>query len=76
MDRSGNYELFENCVSTGRTESYKPYTLLGARLNWSTGAFRLYAEGDNLLNRIYYDHGNIPQPGLWLRAGLNVDVEW
>ena len=46
----GSYEVFENGVSAGRTESYRPYTLLGARLNWTTGPFLLYVEGDNLLN--------------------------
>ena len=76
QDRMGSYEVFEGGSSTGRTENYKPYTLLGARLNWITGPFRLYAEGDNLLNKVYYDHGNIPQPGLWLRAGLVVDVKF
>ena len=31
-------------------------------------------EADNLLNRPYFDHGNIPQPGLWLRLGLQYDL--
>ena len=74
QDRVGSYELFENCVSTGRTESYRPYTLIGARLNWTTGPFRIYVEGDNLLNKVYFDHGNIPQPGIWLRGGLVVNL--
>ena len=70
QDRNGSYELFENCVSTGKTVEYSPYHLIDARLDWTSDRYRLYIEADNLLNKTYYDHGNIPQPGLWARAGL------
>ncbi len=69
-DRVGGYELFENHVSTGRKVSYEPYTLLDARLNWNSDRLKIYVEGDNLLDKTYYDHGNIPQPGFWFRGGV------
>ena len=50
---------------------YEPYTLLNARLGWNSSNMRIYLEGDNLLNRPYYDHGNIPQPGVWFKFGIS-----
>lgn len=70
QERVGSYELFENCVSTGTTVNYSPYSLIDARLDWRAENYRVYLEADNILNKTYYDHGNIPQPGLWLRAGV------
>ena len=63
QDRIGNY------TTDGKTMSYKPYTLLDARLSWDAKQYRLFAEANNILNKTYYDHGNVPQPGIWVRAG-------
>ena len=71
QDRVGGYELFENKVSTGRVVPYGPYHLVDARIGWYSDRYRIYAEADNLLDKTYYDHGNIPQPGLWLRLGFS-----
>ncbi len=70
QDRVGSYELYENLVSTGTTVSYSPYHLVDARLDWKADKYRIYVEADNLLDKTYYDHGNIPQPGIWFRAGM------
>lgn len=70
QDRMGNYE------SDGQTVPYRPYSLLDARLSWDTPDYRLYAEANNLLNKTYYDYGNIPQPGIWLRAGMSWQIRW
>ena len=61
MDRRGSFD-------------YKPYTLLGARLNKKFGVFSVYAEGQNLLNTHYYDFGDIPQPGINARVGVIVSI--
>ena len=83
QDRVGNYELFENKVSTGRLEPYRPYSLVDARLSWTMGTkgvkrcrpgYSFYVEVNNLLNHKYYDYGNIPQPGIIAKAGVIVNV--
>lgn len=74
VDRTGSYELFKDCVSTGTTAEYEPYSLVDARLDWEIKRYRIYVEGDNLLNKVYYDHGNIPQPGAWFRLGLSISL--
>ena len=63
LDRIGNYQ------KEGTMVAYDPYTLLDARLSWDAARFTVYAEANNLLNKTYYDHGNIPQPGIWVRGG-------
>lgn len=82
QDRVGNYELFENLSSTGRMVPYRPYSLVDARVSWSSGkgkkrgipSYSIYAEVNNILDHEYYDYGNIPQPGIVAKAGLIVNV--
>lgn len=69
-DRVGGYELFKNGVSANTKISYQPYSLFDCGLSWTAEKYRIYLEANNLLNKPYFDHGNIPQPGLWLRAGV------
>lgn len=65
QDRVGNYQKGDELVS------YEPYSLLDARLSWDASRYALYCEANNILNKTYYDHGNIPQPGIWVRAGAS-----
>ena len=65
QDRMGNYQKGNAMVP------YEPYSLLDARLAWNAPQYKIYVEGNNLLNKTYYDHGNIPQPGIWVRAGAS-----
>ena len=65
QDRVGNYQKGNDLVS------YDPYSLLDARLSWDDTRYTLYCEANNILNKTYYDHGNIPQPGIWVRAGAS-----
>ena len=48
-----------------------PYALLDAKLNYAFPWMSLYVRVNNLLNRTWYDFGDIPQPGLWLMAGIS-----
>ena len=48
-----------------------PYALLDAKLNYAFPWMSLYVRANNLLNRTWYDFGDIPQPGLWIMAGIS-----
>ena len=74
-DRSGSYRLYENGADTGRIVEYEPYTIVDAKLSWDEPSWSVYINAENLLNRTYFDHANIPQPGLWLKAGLQLRLE-
>ena len=64
QDREGNYQKDKALVH------YSPYSLLDARLSWDDAQYKVYVEANNILNKTYYDYGNIPQPGIWVRTGV------
>ena len=74
-DRSGSYRLYQDGVDTGRIVEYEPYTVIDAKLSWDEPSWSIFLTAENLLDRTYYDHANIPQPGLWLKAGIKLRVE-
>lgn len=68
QDRAGTYTSRDS----GEEVKYSPVFLMNTRLNWKVGWFSFFGEATNLLNQKYYDYGNVPVPGRWLRAGLTV----
>lgn len=52
------------------SELIKPYHLLDAKLDYKG----IYVRFNNLLNRTYYDFGEIPQPGFWFTAGISLNL--
>ena len=65
QDRMGSYTSVE-----GEVCNYRPYAIVDARLAWNADHYSLYLEGNNLTSKRYVDYGNIPQPGIWLTAGM------
>ena len=55
--------------STG-SDLLTPSNLLDATLSYDFPQVNLYLRVNNLLNRTWYDFGDIPQPGIWLMAGV------
>ncbi|MBO7511127.1 MAG: TonB-dependent receptor, partial [Bacteroidales bacterium] len=76
QDREGVYERYDALVPTGEFVSYTPCTFLDAQLSWNADNFRVYFQADNLLNKRWYDLGNVPQPGIWLRLGASYTFRW
>ncbi len=68
-DRVGSYEVYREGKSTGDVRPYAPYSLIDGKMSWDGGRWQVYLEADNILNATYFDHGNIPQPGIWVKAG-------
>lgn len=66
QERKGNYQLLN-----GDVKPYGSYSQLDARLSWKASNYQLYFETNNLLDKIYYDYGNVPQPGRWILVGAN-----
>ena len=71
-DRVGSYRRYDDGVDTGESVTYSPYSLVDAKISWDAPRYRIWLSADNLLNTAYIDHGNVPQPGLWLRLGVAV----
>ncbi len=53
---------------------YKPYLLCNLRLYWNRPRYEIFATAANLFNMRYFDIGNIPQAGIWVKAG--VKLKW
>lgn len=77
QDRMGSYIKYnKEHQSTGELVSYPSFCLLDLKISWNADRYMIYAEAGNLLDRKYYDFGNIPQPGIWLRAGINCRINY
>ena len=48
-----------------------PYSLLDTKISYDFPHLNLYLRANNLLDRTWYDFGDIPQPGLWIMAGVS-----
>jgi vitamin B12 transporter len=72
QERMGSYiEYDTNHKSTGKLVAYSPFGIMDLKLQWTAPNYNVFAEAGNLFDRHYYDLGNVPQAGLWLRAGFS-----
>ncbi len=55
-------------------EGNPDYALLDARLSWDARKYSLYIEGDNILNKRYYDYVTIPQPRFTFVGGVRLTL--
>ncbi len=53
-----------------RAGNYVPYSLVDARIGWR----QFFVNIENLLNHEYSDFGGVPQPKLWISAGVTVSL--
>lgn len=71
QDRMGDYIDFSNpSTPEGQLKSYPSFALLDLKAQWTENNFIIFAEANNLLDKTYFDLGNIPQPGFWCKAGI------
>ncbi|MDZ7847812.1 MAG: hypothetical protein U5L96_14180 [Owenweeksia sp.] len=48
--------------------------LINARISYTWRWFDLYVSGQNLLNKTYYDRGNVELPGTWIWSGVKLSL--
>lgn len=70
QERVGNYELFTDGKDAGKMVSYKPFSLVDAKISWNEPRYDIFVNLNNIFDYTYYDHGNIPQPGIWIKGGI------
>ncbi len=73
QDRAGGYTKYVD-LKPAYEEPYAPYCLVDLKLNWKYKDLNVYAEVNNLFDKTYYDLGNIPQPGIWIKGGFNYTI--
>jgi len=73
QDRAGSYLHFEDGAFT-ETRDFEPFWMVDLKVYYHIGPARIFGEASNVLDTRYNDIANVPQPGRWMRAGLEVDL--
>lgn len=72
QDRVGSYMLFEDGEFTESRE-FEPYWMIDMKLFYKISPAKVFAEASNTLDTHYVDIANVPQPGRWIRSGVEVE---
>ncbi|MCL2039684.1 MAG: TonB-dependent receptor [Bacteroidetes bacterium] len=54
--------------------NYPAFLLCDLKIIWQSKYFNFFVEGTNLFDKQYVDIGNLPQPGIWLKAGTEFKI--
>ena len=73
QDRNGTYTLYTETGFAGEVP-YGSFWLANGKITYHRKLFNFFLSGSNLLNKTYFDYGNIRQPGFWLKAGFTVNL--
>lgn len=76
QDRYGGYIKYNNTVPETSETPYVPVFTIDLQLNFRYKHWKLFAGAANLLNTEYVDYGNVPQPGIWVRAGVEFSTSY
>ncbi len=59
----------------GNTEvAYKPFLITDVKIRWSAVKYQIFCAATNLFNTDYLYIGNLPQPGRWIKLGVNLNL--
>jgi iron complex outermembrane receptor protein len=61
-------------LGTNTEKPFRAFWLCDLKIYWETPHYNLFAEATNLFNTQYFDFGNIPQPGRWIKLGVNIKI--
>ena len=71
QNRMGDYIDFSDTSNiNGVKKAYPKFALVDLKIQWKQDNYLMYIEANNLLDRHYFDLGNVPQPGIWLKGGV------
>ena len=59
-------------ASSSEENAYSPYFLLDAKLSCIFSRLKLTLSAENLTDTQWFDHKYVPQPGRWMKLGLEV----
>ena len=54
---------------------FAPFWLCDLKIYWDAAHYTVFVEATNLFDHPYFDFGNIPQPGRWLKAGITIKIK-
>lgn len=71
--REGSYVEYVNTIKGTRKE-FEPFFIMDCNINYHWKHFDVYINCTNVLDKNYFDIGNIPQPGRWLIGGVKYSL--
>ncbi|NMC40424.1 MAG: TonB-dependent receptor, partial [Bacteroidales bacterium] len=71
--REGGYQPFENNRYLPEVK-YPDTFVADGKISREFKSFNVYVEVTNILNTRYYDNANVPEPGRWIKAGINLRI--
>ena len=72
QDRNGTFSAYSN--GTIKETPYEPFWLIDWKLSRQFKKFDIHLTINNIFDKIYYDLGNVPQPGRWIKAGISAKL--
>lgn len=73
-ERTGYYLTYDFENNKNVANKYPEALVVDLRISYSFKSIGMYIEGANLTDNIYYEAGSIPQPGRWIRGGINIKI--
>jgi vitamin B12 transporter len=70
QERTGGFMLYEDGVFQD-IQDFEPYWMTDIRLFYKISGITLFTEASNIFDAEYVSISNVPQPGRWVRLGIN-----
>jgi len=74
QDREGEYIKYVGDAYEEQATAYAPFWLTDLRLYWSNKKYKVFVDANNVFDKQYYDLGNVVQPGRWVKAGVQLNL--
>jgi iron complex outermembrane receptor protein len=76
QQRAGTYKPFDTEAKTyAAATRFKPFWLCDLKIYWENEYCTIFAATTNLFDVTYFDFGNIPQPGRWVKVGVKLTID-
>jgi iron complex outermembrane receptor protein len=75
QDRAGDFLKYHPENGTFTTYPYDPFWIIHGKIIIKSTLYKAYIEVSNILDHLYYDIGNVVQPGRWLTGGVTLNLD-
>lgn len=75
QDRDGTYTRFENGTRGDETD-YEPFWIFDVKANYNRKNLNIFISVNNIFDVLYYDIGNVSQPGRWTKVGMSYHLDF
>ena len=75
QDRAGGFMLFSDGVFQDQ-QAFDPMWMADLKMFYNLNRWRIFAEASNLFDAYHVSIANVPQPGRWVRVGVNFKLDF